>query len=118
MTSAYHKGKYGEAMAKDYLQKKGMVLLHERYHSPFGEIDLIMLDGQTLVFVEVKARFTGQYEETACAITPAKQKKIWKTACYYVADLHSQWTARFDAVLISREGIRHIPNAFEPDAWA
>ena len=54
--NTYRKGLDGESRAAVYLQNRGMVLLQKRYRSPFGEIDLVMRDGDTLVFVEVKAR--------------------------------------------------------------
>ena len=54
--TTYQKGLDGESRAALYLQNRGMVLLQKRYRSPFGEIDLVMRDGDTLVFVEVKAR--------------------------------------------------------------
>ena len=54
--TAYAKGVLGEDAARKHLESKGMVLLMRRYHSPDGEIDLVMRDGDTLVMVEVKAR--------------------------------------------------------------
>ena len=76
--SAYTKGVLGEQRALDYLCDKGMVPLCRRYHSPFGEIDLIMKDGETLVFVEVKARQRGRRHDGLNAVNPRKQARIFK----------------------------------------
>ena len=54
---AYAKGVLGEAAVCDRLTDGGMELLERRFRSPFGEIDLVMLEGDTLVFVEVKLQF-------------------------------------------------------------
>lgn len=111
--NTYAKGLMGEDRACEYLQSKGMVLLERRYHSFSGEIDLIMRDGPMIVFVEVKARSRGSRGSGLSAITPAKQKKLIKTALYYISRHAPTSPMRFDAVEITPEGIIHIPNAFE-----
>ncbi|MBE5802536.1 MAG: YraN family protein [Clostridiales bacterium] len=115
--TAYAKGVLGEDAARKYLESKGMVLLNKRYHSPYGEIDLVMRDGNQLVMVEVKTRERASYEESAYAITPAKQKRLCLTARCYMAEYAADAPIRFDAVLITRSGILHIPNAFEGREW-
>ena len=115
--TAYAKGILGEDAARKYLESKGMVLLHQRYHSPYGEIDLVMLDGQTLAMVEVKARENADPATCSYAITPAKQKRLCMTARYYLAEHPADRPIRFDAVLVTRRGVRHIPNAFEGKEW-
>lgn len=109
----YEKGIAGEDRAIVYLQQRGMVLLCRRYRSPFGEIDIVMQDKDTLVFVEVKARETG-YEGTGLmAVSRAKQRKIIKTAMQYLAQNSWAGTARFDVIELTKDGILHIANAFE-----
>ncbi len=115
--SAYAKGVLGEDAAKTYLESKGMVLLMRRYHSPYGEIDLIMQDGDVLAMVEVKAREKATAQESSYAITPAKQKRLCLTARQYLAEHPVNAPVRFDAVLVTKEGIVHIPNAFEGREW-
>lgn len=115
--TAYAKGVLGEDAAQKYLESKGMVLLKRRYHSPYGEIDLVMLDGDVLAMVEVKARANANPETCSYAITPAKQKRLCLTARQYIAEYPHPASVRFDAVLVTRSGILHIPNAFEGREW-
>lgn len=115
--TAYAKGILGEDAARKYLESKGMVLLMRRYHSPYGEIDLVMRDGDTLVMAEVKAREKATLEACSYSITPAKQKRLCMTALHYMAEYPQDAPVRFDAVLITKAGILHIPNAFEGKEW-
>ncbi len=109
----YQKGLNGESRAARYLQNRGMVLLKQRYRSPFGEIDLVMRDGDTLVFVEVKARGTGGSGTGLLAVNRRKQAKLVKTALQYLAETGWEGSARFDAVELTADGVQHIVNAFE-----
>ncbi len=115
--TAYAKGILGEDAARKYLESKGMVLLMRRYHSPYGEIDLVMQDGDAIALVEVKARENADPATCSYAITPAKQKRLCMTARCYLAEYPADMPIRFDAVLVTRSGILHIPNAFEGWEW-
>lgn len=115
--SAYAKGVLGEARALEYLKAKGMIPLVERYHSPFGEIDLVLLDGDTLVFAEVKLRERGQRYDGASAVNPVKQERIIKTARCYLAEHPHAYAVRFDVVEITGDGVLHIPDAFQGREW-
>lgn len=115
--TAYFKGLAGEDVAAEYLGAKGMVLLKKRYHSPFGEIDLVMQDGDILVFVEVKSRPNSRVHSGEYAVNPAKQKRIIQTARCYLAQEQWQGVVRFDILEITADGIRHLPNAFEGREW-
>ena len=108
----YQKGLTGEAQAIAYLQNRGMVLLAQRYRSPFGEIDAVMRDGDTLVFVEVKARNTGREGAGLLAVNRRKQAKIIKTACQYITENGLEETARFDVIELTKDGFLHIVDAF------
>ena len=109
----YAKGLAGEAGAIAYLQKRGMVLLTQRYRSPFGEIDMVMRDGETLVFVEVKARATAREGAGLLAVSARKQNRLLRTALQYLSTHACDCPARFDVVEITKDGIQHIANAFE-----
>ena len=115
--TAYAKGVLGEDAACRYLESKGMVLLMRRYHSPYGEIDLVMQDGDVLAMVEVKLRQRSSLEQCSYAITPAKQKKLCLTARQYLAEHPANAAVRFDVLLIAKDGMLHIPNAFEGREW-
>ena len=114
----YEKGVAGEEQALEYLLKRGMKPLCRRYHSPFGEIDLIMLDGDVIAFVEVKLRLTGGVGSGARAVSREKQRKIIKTARLFAQERALDAMMRFDVLEISREGVWYIQNAFEASAWA
>ncbi len=111
--SSYAKGLMGEDHALAYLQNRGMVLLERRYRSPYGEVDLIVRDGEQLVFVEVKARSRAPKGAGLTAITPAKQRRLLQAASMYLAQNHWTGSLRFDVVEITQEGICHIQNAFD-----
>ena len=64
-----------EQEAKRYLIKHGLKCRQENYHCRIGEIDLIMQDGETIVFVEVRYRKDKQFGGATVSITPNKQKK-------------------------------------------
>jgi len=117
--NTYAKGVLGEAAAEEYLRCKGMICLERRYRSPYGEIDLIMLDGEMLVFVEVKARFHGTIQSAQLAVTPSKQRRIIQTALFYLSSHpeHSHRMMSFDIVGLADDCIHHLPNAFQGSGW-
>lgn len=117
--NTYAKGVLGEAAAEEYLCAHGMTCIGRRYHSPYGEIDLIMLDGDVLAFVEVKARLRGTVLSAQAAVTPSKQRKIVQTALCYLSEHpeHAQRTMRFDIVGIADDCISHLPDAFQGTGW-
>lgn len=114
----YADGIRGEAQAEAYLTGQGMTCLCRRFRGGDGEVDLIMEDQGTIVFVEVKARPNGSEGEGFMAITPAKQKRIAHAAGQYLLSTQCfQRSIRFDVVEITRKGINHVRNAFQPASW-
>ena len=69
-------GKAGESIAARQLIKEGYRILEQNYRTAAGEIDIIARDGDTLVFIEVKARTSNRYGSAKHAVTFKKQKKI------------------------------------------
>lgn len=116
MRAPYQTGVAGEELAEDYLVKAGMRCLERRYREKCGEVDLIMEDGDTLVFVEVKARFSRENPGAGLgAVTAAKQKRLARCATMYLMKHNAlNHSVRFDVIEVNREGILHIPNAFQP----
>ena len=99
-------GQDAELIACDYLQQQGLRLMRRNYFSRFGEIDLIMQDkqdGNSVVFVEVKARKAG-INNALESITLAKQRKMVKTAQFFLLKLGHDVNCRFDAVVIDGVG--------------
>lgn len=110
------KGRLGEHIAAEYLKSKGMVLLAQNYRSGKSEIDLIMSDGEEVVFIEVKARMTDDYGRGAVAVTDKKQRMIIQGACAYCAEngLYDE-RIRFDVAevdLHTKRVVAYIENAF------
>ena len=114
------KGLHYENLAKKYLVQHGLALLKQNYRCRFGEIDLIMLQQEVLCFIEVKYRNSMRFGGAGSAIPVKKQKKIVKTAMFYIAenDRFKQHPVRFDALLIQQQtdyqttGINWIQSAF------
>ena len=107
-------GSEAERYAESFLRYHNLVLIRRNYHCRFGEIDLIMRDGTTLVFVEVRMRTSPAFGGAAASITLAKQRKLLRTARHYLASLKFEPPCRFDAVLLSGqdEDVEWIKNAF------
>jgi len=112
---AYHKGLIGEEKALKYLLALGMEQLGARYHSPYGEIDLVMKDADGIAFVEVKSRAKGGEGDGFIAINRTKQRRLIRTAQHYMTEHGCAGVMRFDALEITAAGIHYVKNAFE--AW-
>ncbi len=111
-------GRQGEAQAETYLEGLGMRLLARRYRGGGGELDLVMEDGEQVVFVEVKASGGGTAGDGMCRVTPAKRRRIVRAASAFL--LEREWMerpARFDVVEITAAGLRHVPCAFCAGPW-
>lgn len=108
-------GAAAERIAATYLQQQGLVLIARNYRCRFGEIDLIMTEGDTLVFVEVRMRASDAFGGAAASITATKQARLLIAARHYLSGLRQEPACRFDAVLITgahRAIIEWIRNAF------
>jgi putative endonuclease len=111
-------GKESESLAVGILKKKGYDILQTNYMTKLGEIDIVAREGNTLVFVEVKARRSSRYGDPKFSITWHKQKKISMTAlCYLKETGQMKVKARFDVVTIqpglNSPKIEIIKNAFD-----
>jgi putative endonuclease len=112
-------GKEVESLVSIYLQQQGLKLLEANYRCNFGEIDLIMDDNDTLVFIEVRYRNNLSYGDGVVSINKSKQHKIKRTAIYYLQQhaLYDKVICRFDIVAVakkSKEDLIWIKDAF----WA
>ncbi len=93
-------GAWGEEQAARFLQGKGYRLLERNYRTPYGEIDLILEDGDFLVFAEVKLRRSARFGTPAEAVTSAKQTRLRSTALLYLQAHETARQPRFDVVEI------------------
>ena len=118
--SRINKGKAAEEIACSYLKKNGLKLIDKNFYSRYGEVDLIMKDQDTLVFIEVRYRKNLDYGGALESVTPTKQKKIQTTALYYMQKKGSEYNSRFDVVALTGNDINNqnklsiewIQNAF------
>lgn len=106
------RGAAAEQAAADYLARQGLTLVERNFRCRLGEIDLIMRDGQTLVFVEVRQRASQQFGGAAASIDSRKQQKLVATAQLYLAKSGKMPSCRFDAVLMQGQTIQWIRDAF------
>jgi len=117
-TSSRESGAQWEKTAEGFLRSNGLKLLQRNFYSRFGEIDLIMEDDKTLVFVEVKYRKSEQHGSGAEAVTFHKQGRISRTAAWYLAKNphRAECVCRFDVISIypgeKDHGINWIKSAF------
>jgi len=108
-------GKAGEQIACRVLEQKGFRLVKRNYRALHAEIDLIMRDGKTLVFVEVKARSSDRFGSGREAVTLRKQQNILRAAQTYLLENNAfDDPIRFDVaeVDLSTGNVTHIENAF------
>jgi putative endonuclease len=107
-------GARAELAAAQYLQRHGLKLVESNYRCRFGEIDLILRDGETLVFAEVRQRSNSNFGGAAASIDTRKQQRLILTAQHYLTSISRIPPCRFDAVLLdAAENIEWVKNAFE-----
>jgi putative endonuclease len=95
------RGFLGENLAVSELTRRGYAILDRRYRTRRGEIDIVADDGGTIVFVEVKARATGDFGGGAEAVTPFKQRRLVSMAIDYLARRGlTERPCRFDVIAI------------------
>ncbi|MER3414440.1 MAG: YraN family protein [Armatimonadota bacterium] len=108
-------GAEAENLAAQHLRDKGFIIVKRNYATDDGEIDIIALDGETLVFVEVKYRKEGSWQTPEESVSPAKRKRLWKAAEQYLAEVVGrERDMRFDVVAIRGSEVRHYVDAFRP----
>ncbi len=118
MRKASHlcKGDQAETLACSHLQQTGLQLVEKNYRCKGGEIDLIMRDGESLVFVEVRFRKSSSFGSAAESVTASKQRKLITAASHYLQRQRNSWPCRFDVVGITGEHdpvIQWIKDAFQ-----
>jgi putative endonuclease len=119
MGSTAARGSHFESLAGKYLRKKGYRLVERNFRFGHKEIDIIALDGETVVFVEVKGRTSREFGLPGESVSRRKMRHIVKTAEAYLSR-RKMWNrpCRFDVVCVTlvenREAkFEHIRNAFE-----
>jgi len=107
-------GRRGEEQAAAVLEAAGMEIIVKNFRSKTGEIDIIALDGETIVFAEVKTWSTFGMEDLMYGIDVRKQRKIIKTAKFFLLEnrKYSNMTIRFDVIFIHNNSVNHLASAF------
>lgn len=112
--SAQQQGRESEDQAQHYLCQHGLSIIEENFRCKCGEIDLIMRDGDTLVFIEVRYRKSNIFGGALQSIGTNKQRRIRQTAMFYLQQhrLFEKTAARFDVLAMSANDIQWIKGAF------
>lgn len=118
VSTTQRRGMHGEDRAAHYLQDHGLSVLARNIHCRTGEIDLVVTDGQTLIFVEVRLRSSTDYGGAAASIDPLKRRRLLRTARFFMPRFRSHFggrtpPCRFDVVSIDGGRLHWIPHAFD-----
>jgi putative endonuclease len=119
MLSTRRRGSHWEGVAESFLRGKGLKTVCRNYRARFGEIDLVMLDGATLVFAEVRYRASGSHGGGTASVNRLKQQRISRAARQFLQAerRHARRACRFDVVAIGEERgearLHWIKRAFE-----
>lgn len=120
MPAAQRKGKMAEDMATAYLQGQGFEIVRRNIRLAGGELDIIAKEGDTLVFVEVKAGLKRSQEDCLAAVDKAKIERLSGAAAAFIANHDLQMNCRFDVVAVDLSAspvlCRLLRDAFRPEA--
>lgn len=111
MTAKQICGATAENDALAYLQQHGLRLIERNFRCKTGEIDLIMRDDSSLVFVEVRKRASMRFGGAAASVSAQKQIKLIRTAQFYLMRYTMQPVCRFDVIAIDGGRLTWIKNA-------
>jgi putative endonuclease len=101
-------GRQWEQAALLYLKRRGLQAVEENFRCKGGEIDLIMRDGDTLVFVEVRQRADTEHGGAAASITPAKIRRLVRAGQFYLLRFPVTPPCRFDVIAIDGEQVEWL----------
>ena len=99
-SSRVAQGAAAEDFALHYLEARGLQLVARNFRCRGGELDLILRDGEQLVFVEVRSRRSSQFGTPAESVTRSKQQKVLRAAALYLQRYNLNFPCRFDVVAI------------------
>lgn len=110
-------GRWGEDVAAEYLRQKGYVIVERDWKSGHRDLDIIALDGDTVVFVEVKTRRNRLFTEPVEAVNYQKIRNLQQAANHYIHYRRIDREIRFDIISVvgtigSQPDIEHIEDAF------
>jgi len=112
-------GRFGEEIAGRYLARRGYKILDKNYRTKSGELDIVAMDGRTLVFVEVKSRRSQSFGTPGDAVDARKRRRMEKAALAYISEKNKGGLqCRFDVIGVTAAGgeepeIELVKDAFE-----
>ncbi len=114
LTFAQRQGQTAEDQALAYLREQGLSLVARNARFRVGEIDLIMRDGQMILFVEVRFRQPSHFGGAALTVTASKQRRIRRAATLWLTQqsLIDRVPCRFDVIALSPSHLDWIKDAF------
>jgi putative endonuclease len=111
-------GQFGEQKATEFLEQKGYKILDRNWRHGRAEIDIVAMDGATLVFGEVKTRSNDLFERPELAVDEKKRRLLTRAAVAYMRKIGHEWAIRFDILAVILRGpdfyIDHFEDAFFP----
>ncbi len=120
MAKHLHTGKTGEDLAVQFLEDKGLRILHRNWRYRRAEVDIVAMDGKTLVLAEVKTRSSDFFGKPEEFVSTKKQRFLAEAASHYMETFGHEWELRFDvvSVLVHPNGVcrvEHFEDAFFPE---
>ena len=112
-TAAQASGGEAEQGAARFLERQGLTIVARNYRTRLGEIDLVAMEGEVLVFVEVRMRSSARFGGAAESISGRKQARIAAAAGHFLARFRQAPRCRFDVVLVEEGPPEWIKAAFE-----
>jgi len=110
-------GQWGESLALQLLERKGYEILETNWRFSRAEVDIIAMDGEILVFVEVKTRSYGYFGQPDAFVTDHKRTLLLDAAAMYMQEIQHDWEIRFDVISVLLEeqqqpSLKHFKDAF------
>lgn len=117
MANHLETGQKGEAMAVTFLEKAGYQILETNWRFSRAEVDIIAMDGEILVFVEVKTRSSDYFGKPEEFVTARKKTLLADAASVYMNKINHDWEIRFDIISVllkdvNQPRIKHFEDAF------
>lgn len=107
-------GQRGEQLAADYLIQKDYTILDRNWRYGRAEIDIVAMDGATLVFAEVKTRSDDLFERPESAVNDKKRRLLARAAVAYMRKIGHEWAIRFDILAVV---LKHFSEKKETDVF-